>query len=121
MEETEPNQTVVAPQEREETTAERAFRKLTEDEVKAKEAEVKAIDQSIVEAREAAQACLNSDLFKDYATKFANMERWLIARIKRIDPNSPSALVEFIQVQTEMEVLGALMGSVKLDAGAKIN
>lgn len=103
------------------TTAEQAFGKPTEKEVKAEELEKKQIDESIAEARAAAQACLNSDLFKDYAVKFAQMEKWLIIRFKQIDAKSPYALVEFIEVQRELEVLGALMGSVKLDAGAKIN
>jgi hypothetical protein len=106
-------------EERLETTADKAFSKPTPAEVKAKENEQKAIDASIAEARAAAQACLNSELFKDYAEKFQGMEKWLIVRFRQIDPMSPSALIEFVKVQTEMEVLGALMGSVKLDAGSK--
>ena len=111
----------VKEEERVKTTAEQAFGKPTDAEIAAEDDEKKAIDEAVAEAREAAQACLNSDLFKDYAQKFAQMEKWLIIRFKRIDAKSPSALVEFIEVQRELEVLGALMGSVKLDAGAKIN
>lgn len=112
---------VVLADEQLKNTAEHAFGRATPEEQLAEEAEKKAIDDSIAEARAAAQACLNSDLFRDYTEQFKKMEAWLVIRFRRIDAKSPSAFIEFVKLQAEMEVLGALMGSVKLDAGAKTN
>ena len=93
------------------------FGKRTSAEEAQDKANKEAYEASIAEVRAAAVDCLNNELFKKYAIKYREMEKFHQEIVLQLDAKDPHFAIQFTKVQQSNIILGALMESVQNDAG----